>query len=70
VPDHSAQPRPVELIELAEAIRGLLARSDALGLPYVAIHLCNALESLEADAGPEDMPIDPDGAGDAGPLPG
>jgi hypothetical protein len=27
-------------------------------------------ESLEADAGPEDMPIDPDGAGDAGPLPG
>lgn len=50
MPEHGSTALPSELIELGEGIRDLLARSDALGLSYVAIHLCNALETLEAGA--------------------
>lgn len=63
MPDHSDPPSPTELLRLGEAIRELLARSDQLGLPYVAIHLCNALESLEAQTPPDDLPIDTTGPG-------
>lgn len=50
MPEHGSTALSSELIELGEGIRDLLARSDALGLSYVAIHLCNALETLEAGA--------------------
>lgn len=70
MPDQAASPRPSELIELAEAIRGLLARSDALGLPYVAIHLCNALESLETKPPAADLPIEPGGPTGSAGVPG
>ncbi|MBC2669693.1 hypothetical protein ACFOON_13000 [Novosphingobium piscinae] len=70
MPDHGSTSRSSKLIKLGTGIRDLLVQSDALGLPYVAIHLCNALESLEAEAPMGDMSVGTDGADGAGPLPG
>lgn len=70
MPDHDSTSRSSKLIKLGTGIRDLLAQSDALGLPYVAIHLCNALESLEAEAPMGDMAVGIDGADGGGSLPG
>lgn len=50
MPDPGSNTVPAELARLGEDIRDLLVRADALGLFYVAIHLCTALETLEAEA--------------------
>lgn len=70
MPERGSTAHSSQLTELGEDIRALLARSDALGLPYVAIHLCNALETLEAEPALTDLPIDQAGGGADGTLPG
>jgi hypothetical protein len=38
-----------ELSVLAQSIRELLAEADSLGLPFVGVHLCDALEALQRE---------------------
>ena len=70
MPEPGSTSRASELTQLGEDIRALLARSDALSLPYVAIHLCNALETLESEPALSELPIDQGGQGSGRSLPG
>lgn len=70
MPNRGSTAHSTALTQLSDDIRALLARSDALGLPYVAIHLCNALETLESEPRLGDLPIDSGAAGGGGSLPG
>lgn len=49
MPDQSPCPDSLELAKLAEGIRGLLAAADLLGLTFVGIHLCDALEAVQRE---------------------
>lgn len=70
MPERGSTACSSELSQLSEDIRALLLRSDALGLPYVAIHLCNALETLESVPALGELPIARGGEGSKGGLPG
>ena len=64
--DRGSNPVSADLARLGADIRELLARSDALGLSYVAIHLCNALESLDIETADPWPVTNPDGPANAG----
>lgn len=49
MPDPGSNTVSADLARLGGDIRDLVARSDALGLAYVAIHLCSAMEALDAE---------------------
>lgn len=49
MPDRGSALHLSELNKLAEGIRESLAVTDSLGLSFVGIHLCDALETLQRE---------------------
>ena len=65
MPDPGSNTASADLARLGGDICDLVARSDALGLAYVAIHLCSAMEALEAETASQLFAADSGGAATA-----
>lgn len=63
--DLGSNPDSPELIMLVEGIREMLAVADSLGLAFVGIHLCNALEALQEGTLTGGKTVGPSGPSDS-----